>query len=474
VTRAARTFVIVIVAAVLAASCVATAEDNPLARDGRIDERDLDAELDEPIDASDDRDALDDLDPDAVVEAALVDIEAFWDRTYPQVYGEPYEPISGGFFPYGPDTEVPACGDLRPSYQDVAGNAFYCPPADLVAWDAADLVPDLFERFGPFALAIVFAHELGHAVQARAGAQAATVVLELQADCFTGAWAADVESGGARYFTLDVTDLEASMAGFLELRDATGVDPRSDQAHGSAFDRIGAFQDGFENGAAGCAGYPVRPPTPVARAFTSIEDLNRGGNLPLADILELAVVDLEDFYSLLLPQIDGSWTPIDDVVLVDPGTDEVTCGDRDLSGDDLDYASFYCVDDNTIYLDGRGLVPDLNAIGDFAVAVELARNFAFAAQQQMGVEGDEVALDLHADCLTGLWSSTTFPGNATRPSRELVLSPGDLDEAVIAFLAFGDAPRTGSEPQAGTAFERMDALRTGFFEGITGCDQYAR
>ena len=51
---------------------------------------------------------------DQVVEAALADVDAFWSRTYEDLYGEPYQPISGGFWPYGPDTEQPPCGDRRP------------------------------------------------------------------------------------------------------------------------------------------------------------------------------------------------------------------------------------------------------------------------------------------------------------------------------------------------------------------------
>ena len=47
------------------------------------------------------------------------------------------------------------------------------------------------------------------------------------------------------------------MAGFLELRDEVGV-VRADHpaAHGTGFDRIGAFVEGYEHGASRCAAYP--------------------------------------------------------------------------------------------------------------------------------------------------------------------------------------------------------------------------
>src|SRR3546814_7736977 len=72
--------------------------------------------------------------PDAseVVEAALVDVDAFWERTYEDLYGDDYEPISGGFWPYGPRSDSPPCGPPPPDYSDIAANAFYCPSDDLI------------------------------------------------------------------------------------------------------------------------------------------------------------------------------------------------------------------------------------------------------------------------------------------------------------------------------------------------------
>jgi hypothetical protein len=47
----------------------------------------------------------------------------------------------------------------------------------------------------------------------------------------------------------------------------------------------------------------------------------------------------------------------------------------------------------------------------------------------------------------------------------VTLSPGDLDEAVTALLAFGRAgDQTGT-----TAFERIAAYRDGVLEGLTAC-----
>jgi len=52
---------------------------------------------------------------------------------------------------------------------------------------------------------------------------------------------------------------------------------------------------------------------------------------------------------------------------------------------------------------------------------------------------------------------------------QMRLSPGDLDEIVAAFLQFGAKPTDAQSGKAptGTAFQRLSAFRTGFFETFT-------
>src|SRR5947209_11573233 len=83
---------------------------------------------------------------DDVVRDALSDIEAFWQRTMPQVYGIDYKKISGGFFPYTSTSKQPPCGNPPPPYSQNANNAFYCPSADLIAWDDEALIPKEFDQ----------------------------------------------------------------------------------------------------------------------------------------------------------------------------------------------------------------------------------------------------------------------------------------------------------------------------------------
>lgn len=462
------------------AACATAVDEDPLSAGGDgssgWDFTDaLDEELDERIAPDTGLEGRAAPDSDTVVEAALVDVEAFWARSFSDVYGGEYEPISGGFWAYGPDSEQPPCGNPPPDYADIAQNAFYCPPSDLIAWDNVALVPQLYDEFGGFTVGIVFAHEFGHAIQERASVRGATIMTELQADCFAGAWTADVEAGRSDYFALRLDDLDKAVSGFLTLRDGVGTSAQDPAAHGTGFDRIGAFSEGFEQGLARCASYPdlfeSGELVVVEVPFTDQEDFDRGGNLPLGDAVELAITDLEDFWSVLFAEMGATepWDPIDAVTPLDPATDSVTCGET-YEGDILVGASFYCAEDDTIYIDAVNLVPALYEIGDYAVATELARQYAYAAQVRLGNIANDLASNLQADCLAGVYASSGFLVN--RENQSLVLSPGDLDEAVIAFLLNSDSSEDPESDQVsvGSAFERFDAYRSGFMEGTAACD----
>jgi predicted metalloprotease len=432
-------------------------------------------DLDEPISPDTGLDGGEAPASNEVVDAALDDVQSFWSRTYEDLYGEPYEPISGGFKPYGPNSALPRCGEAPLVYVEIAENAFYCPSSDLIAWDAVNLVPDLYEEFGGFTLGIVFAHEFGHAIQKRAGTLDQTIMSELQADCFAGAWTADVDAGNAEHFELTVTDLDRAIAGFLALRDTVGIDQSADAAHGTGFDRIGAFSEGFEQGPERCVEYPDEFAAGnlviVEVPFTDQADFDRDGNLPLDELGPILLADLENFWTLLFQEQGQAWEPVE-VVTLDPAADEVACGDRTFRGDELVGASFYCIDSDTIYVDGANLIPALYDIGDYAVATEVARQYAFAAQARSGNLDNTPATDLQADCLAGLFAYSGFSGNREGQGQELFLSPGDLDEAVIAFLSDSDASDEVSDDAASvaTAFARFDAYRAGFMDGISACD----
>ena len=54
-------------------------------------------------------------------------------------------------------------GELK---EDYAGNAFYCPEGDYVAWDNETLFPSLWQEIGDLAVGMVLAHEWATGAQA--------------------------------------------------------------------------------------------------------------------------------------------------------------------------------------------------------------------------------------------------------------------------------------------------------------------
>ena len=374
---------------------------------------------------------------DRVVTEALSEISSYWSAVFPELYGRKFEPISGGYYAYTSHTELPPCPGVR-EYRDVASNAFYCPAADLIAWDDEQLIPSMQEQFGDFSLAIVMAHEVGHAVQARSGFGGTfTVTKEQQADCFAGAWVASVANGHSEHFSVQLEDLDASVAGFLQLRDHPGSDGLKGDAHGSAFDRIGAFQDGFENGAPACKGYSDQNVAErlVQLPFSSKAEASSGGNLAWESVLPAVSADLENFWSAVFAQAGKTWKPVDPTLRSDANL-------------------------------ARQLYDN---VGDFAAATILGRAYAAEVQDVLGEGGTDLQKSLQADCLTGSWAASLFLRD--RPDSALKMSPGDLDKAVMALLVSSDGAasfRTGTAT-VGTAFQRIAALRAGFMDGIGEC-----
>jgi predicted metalloprotease len=493
---AATTVAVLVLAA---GACAQKADENPLADDSTRDPgRSGDAGATGDAGGSDSGSApADDLDP--LVDGAIDDVVAYWTETYPMVYRGPFEPLAGGYHPYGPDTALPRCGPTPISYGDIAGNAFYCPVEDLIAWDRVNLIPQLNETYGALTVGIVFAHEFAHAIQERADVGGRTIDLELQADCYAGAWTAHVADGGGNTFEVTDRELDSSVAGMVAIRDQPGTTEDNPGAHGSGFDRIGAFQEGYENGPEHCAGYEGTPrqtfdipfsiaeqrspdpgnlgpeDVPTAPCPPDLDDLvlsgqfradaGEVGGCGLASLLE---ADLNVFYAALFDRLGAEWEPIDDLVLADPAA-EISCGGDTLAGDELLRAAVFCEDENIVVIDGSRLITELYRIGDFAFGAEVARLWATAAQVQLGLPAEGKEQSLQADCMTGLYARSIAPEVAAGEPDSILLtiSPGDLDEGIQDFVAYGDA----LVDDTGTAFERTDALRTGVVEGLQGCER---
>jgi predicted metalloprotease len=393
----------------------------------------------------------------------IADLEQYWSEQYPNLYNSDWEPISGGLYAVYPSEggEPPPCTS---DAAEVSGNAFYCPSEDVVAWDAEGLFPDQQSRFGDFVIPVIMAHEYAHAVQARSNFTARTVTRELQADCFAGAWSRHAQDDGV--FDVSSADLDTALAGVLELRDAPGTSRLDPNAHGSGFDRVSAFQDGYDNGLGKCKDYRDDNPVVLALPFSSAEDEAREGNAPYDSIVNGVPYDLEDYWTQVYPELtEGeTWPPVRGLEPFHPDNPPM-CGGQSAEGTLL----FYCVPDDYVGWDNVGAMPEIyRRGGDYAVATLLATQYGLAALTRLGDESDEKTSTLRADCLAGAYTASVILYNRPETSTYHI-SPGDLDEGIKALLVFrgeGDVERQGA------GFERVRAFREGVINGAEPCIAY--
>jgi len=391
--------------------------------------------------------------------AAIADLQKYWGEEYPKLYGGDYKPVDGGFF-----AVIPSSGDLPPCASDAAdisGNAFYCSTKDVVAWDSEDLLPELQSKFGDFVIPIVLAHEWGHAVQERSNFTARTVTKELQADCFAGGWAKHAQAKDV--FKVNSAELDTALAGILELRDSPGTSKIDPSAHGSGFDRVGAFQDGYDNGPEACKAYRDDDPVVVELPFNDAEDAASGGDAPYDSIINGVPYDLEDYWTRVYPELtDGEpWVPVKGLEPFDPANPP-PCGGKSTA----DYALFYCVTDDYIGWDNVDAMPTVyRQGGDFAVATLLATQYGLAAMTRANDQSDDKTQSLRGDCFAGAYTASVVLGNRSDTSS-FRISPGDLDEAITALLVFrGD----GDVDRQGAGFERIRHYRDGVINGAASC-----
>lgn len=194
------------------------------------------------------------------VSTVLAGTEDVWTAQF-QAMGRHYEAPKLVLFT---DSVQSACG-----YAQAAMGPFYCPPDSKVYIDLS-FYQELKARHGAggdFAEAYVIAHEVGHHVQNLLGisdeyqrqksgmgereANALTVRLELQADCFAGLWA---NRAHREHQILEQGDIEeglnaASAIGDDRLqREATGRVVPDAFTHGSSEQRVRWFSRGLQSG----------------------------------------------------------------------------------------------------------------------------------------------------------------------------------------------------------------------------------
>jgi hypothetical protein len=391
----------------------------------------------------------------ATTAATEASLGRFWGVAMPATYHQRFAALRGGFRPTTPGSPPFSCGGHRETYRDVRGNAFYCPADDYIAWDAAQLFPGLDHTFGNVAPAVVLAHEMGHAVQTRAGVDAASLVVELQADCFAGSW--------ARFAQADTTDpvavtdraLDSAVRAILVLRDRPGTPGVVPQAHGLGFDRVNAFQTGYSSGVPACAAFPTEGVLTTELPFRTPAEAATRGNEPYEVAVPLFAESLDRFWTAGVPAVapGGRFVrPVRRPVAAPPLPPCATAGAYDPMS-----AAGYCPADNTVTW-ADDLLRRVHTEGDLVTGAVLSDVWGRAAQAQAGLTLRGAPASLQRACSTGAWVSSIASGDIP----VFTLSPGDVDEVLAAVLATAG-------PDTGGAFERAEALRVGILHGLAAC-----
>jgi predicted metalloprotease len=408
---------------------------------------------------------------DQLARNALADLNTFWSTAYPEFFGDDFTPLENGYFSVDsdaidesayPDTGI-GCAGSPTKPDEVAGNAYYDPACDLIVYDRA-LLEELSTDYGRFLGPVVMAHEFGHAMQGRFGfaESGRSIQDETQADCFAGAWTGWVADGRAEHLSLRRPELDDVIRGFLLLRDDVGSDPNDSQAHGSYFDRVSAFYEGFDGGVASCRDDFGAARLYTAAAFADDTDYINQGNSPVDDIVTWTETTLPAFWSEVFPTAyDTDFTPPEVTEFDGTAPDCTGMENRDLG---------YCADDDTVYLDRTDLAtPAYDEIGDFALTTALSLPYSLAVRDQAGLSIDDGAAIRSAVCLTGWYEAQWYNNAFADVLPDVTISPGDIDEAVQFLLEYGVRPEVFPNTSA-SGFELVGAFRTGFLQGGDACD----
>lgn len=404
---------------------------------------------------------------DEIAGQSISDIETFWESVYSENFDGEFKPVRALISWDSNAYDGTFCDDTTEGLI----NAAFCEDDSTIGWDRGVLLPSLRQANGDMAITMVLAHEYGHAIQKMAKLNkkgTPTLVAEQQADCFAGVYLRWVAEGNSPRFTLNTGDglnnLLATMISFrdplLSQNDYYGTDDE----HGSAFERISAFQFGFTDGPSSCA------------AINAQEIGERRGDLPVElppdQTGELPVT--EDSARSIVDAMNILFTPKNPPTLTFDAASASGCPDARPSP-----PVSYCPATNTIAVD----LPDLQKIGastegqenvllqgDNTAYSALVSRYMMALQHERGgLVLDNAEAGLRTACLTGV-ATTKLSKDVTTPDGNTVaLTAGDIDEAVSGLLTNGLVAGDVNGEAVPAGFSRIDAFRIGVMGDENRC-----
>ncbi|WP_420845457.1 peptidase [Mycobacterium lentiflavum] len=387
------------------------------------------------------------------------ELEEYWQATYG-------ESLSGTFVRVGTLVSYDSTDPTSPmvcrnkTYQVL--NAFFTSGCNFIAWDRRGFMAVVRQYFGDMSVTAVLAHEYGHALQQMAKLvtrKDPTLVREQQADCFAGVYLFWVAQGKSPRFTLSAADgLDHVLAGIITTRDPVmDSDAEMDDEHGSALDRISAFQIGFLGGPSACAGITVK------------EIEQRRGNLPTmlrakpGEAPETGEVPINEVTLSALMELMGK-------IFSPKNRPTLSYGAANCPGARAGPPASYCPATNTIMVD----LPALVAMGkpadmtehalpqgdDTALSIVMSR-YALAVQHERGLPMQSLWTALRTACLTGV-VHRKMADPIELPSRKtLLLTAGDLDKAVSGLLTNHLVASDVDGVSVPAGFTRIAAFRAG-------------
>ncbi|MGI9123134.1 MAG: neutral zinc metallopeptidase [Mycobacterium sp.] len=404
---------------------------------------------------------------DTIAGQSVSDLEEFWKFAYPDAFDGELTPVKELFSWDSDAYDGMFCDETTEGLV----NAGFCEEDNTIGWDRTVLMPSLRDAYGDMAITMVLAHEYGHAIQEQVPLNpkgVPTLVAEQQADCLAGVYLRWVAEGKSPRFTLStgegLNNLLAAMISFRDplLNKEDYYGPGDE--HGSAFERISAFQFGFSDGAEACKAINIKE-IKQRRGELPVElPSNQSGELPVTEPSVRALIDAMNIL----------FTPKNPPVLSFDAGSASTCPDARPSP-----PVSYCPANNTITVD----LPKLQTIGtptegfngpalqgdNTAYSVLVSRYMMGLENQHGGLELNTAEAGLRTACLTGVATTKLSKEITTPDGNTVALTAGDIDEAISGLLTNGLVAGDVNGEPVPAGFSRIDAFRVGVLGDEARC-----